>query len=348
MDEERGGLPGPVPRRPMSAPTALLGILIAASMAPSIAAGEASIGLAEAAEQGTFNVGTAHAVVARVSDPAAGGEVLKLTYTIPRGTTAGMYAKGFPAELRADHIDLLRVGVKSTTPEQSRQVTAAIEIKGSAGVQRIALELQPDWHPVEQAIDWPAIGAVKEVVVLVNGINDREPATGTLLIDARFEQLSPLRRLSMSLAARFVGIILAGLALSFLAGLLGSIGLAIAEHRGDGGWRNDASRSPRRRGRPRPAPRGSHPGRRRRADRTPGRRDVPPGRSWTTRGRLDGPGPGHRGGRGGGVVEVRADREASDRPWKCFRTCWRPACSQRPRAPSRSSRRRHPGPTCSC
>ena len=148
MDEERGGLPGPVPRRPMSAPTALLGILIAVSMAPSIAADEASIGLAEAAEQGTFNVGTAHAVVARVSDPAAGGEVLKLTYTIPRGTTAGVYAKGFPAELRADRIDLVRVGVKRATPEQGRQVTAAIEIKGSAGIQRIALELQPDWHPV--------------------------------------------------------------------------------------------------------------------------------------------------------------------------------------------------------
>ena len=157
--------------------------------------------LPEAAEQGTFNVGNAHAAVARVPDPAAGGEVLKLTYTIPRGTTAGIYTKGFPPELRADHIDLLRVGVRSTSPDQGRQITAAIEIKGSAGLQRIPLELQPDWHPVEQAIDWPAIGAVKEVVVLVNGINDREPATGTLLIDARFEQLSPLRRLSMSLAA---------------------------------------------------------------------------------------------------------------------------------------------------
>ena len=43
----------------MSAPTAILGILIAVSMAPSIAADETSIGLAEAAEQGMFNVGTA-------------------------------------------------------------------------------------------------------------------------------------------------------------------------------------------------------------------------------------------------------------------------------------------------
>ena len=224
MDEERGGLPSPVPRRPMSAPTALLGILVAVSMSPSIAADEASIGLAEAAEQGTFNVGTAHAVVARVSDPDAGGEVLKLTYTIPRGTTAGVYAKGFPPSCERIASTSCEWVSRRATPEQGRQVTAAIEIKGSAGLQRIALELQPDWHPSEQTIDWPAIGTVKEVVVLVNGISDREPATGTLLIDARFEQLSPLRRLSMSLAARFGGVILAGLALSFLAGLLGASG----------------------------------------------------------------------------------------------------------------------------
>ena len=186
----------------------------------------------------------AYAVITRMFDPAAGGEVLKLTYTIPAGTTAGMYAKGFPPELRADHIDFLRVSIKSTPPDQRRQITAAIEIKGSAGLQRIPLELQSDWHPVEQTIDWPTIGVVKEVVVLVNGIIDHESATGTLLIDARFAQLSPLRRLSMSLAARFVVIVLAGLALSFLAGLLGASGWrsrSTAETR----LENDASRSPR-------------------------------------------------------------------------------------------------------
>ena len=153
-------------------------------------------------------------------DPAAGGEVLKLTYTIPRGSTAGLYAKAFPPGLRADHIDLVRVGVRSTAPDQRRQITVAIEIKGSAGLQRITLEVQPDWQPIEHHVDWPSIGAMREVVVLVNSINDHEPATGTILIDARFEQLSYLRRLSMSPAARFGSVILIGLALSFLVGLL--------------------------------------------------------------------------------------------------------------------------------
>ena len=38
MDEERRGLSSPVPRRPMSALTALLGILVAVSMSPGVAA----------------------------------------------------------------------------------------------------------------------------------------------------------------------------------------------------------------------------------------------------------------------------------------------------------------------
>ena len=281
MDEERGVLSSPVPRRLRLALTALLDILVIVSMSPSVAAEEGAIGLPDAADQGTFNVGTAHVVITRMFDPAAGGEVLKLTYTIPAGTTAGMYAKGFPPELRADHIDFLRVSIKSTSPDQRRQITAAIEIKGSAGLQRIPLELQSDWHPVEQTIDWPTIGVVREVVVLVNGIIDQESATGTLLIDAEFAQLSPLRRLSMSLAARFVVIVLAGLGLSFLAGLLGASGWRSRSMAEKAGERREPFPAPYSVDFV-PAPRGSHPGRRRRADRTPGRRDLPHGRSWTT------------------------------------------------------------------
>ena len=97
----------------------------------------------------------------------------------------------FPPTCARISIDLVRAGRQGrTSPDQARQITAAIEIKGTAGLQRIPLEIRSDWIPVEQTIDWPAIGTVKEVVVLVNSISDREPATGTILIDARFERLS--------------------------------------------------------------------------------------------------------------------------------------------------------------
>ena len=78
--------------------------------------------------------------------------------------------RAFPADLRADQIDVARLAVKAEKPDQARQMTAAIEIKGTAGVQRIPLEIHSDWVPVEQTIDWPVIGTVKEVVLLVNSI----------------------------------------------------------------------------------------------------------------------------------------------------------------------------------
>ena len=190
---------------------------------------------------------------------------------------------------------------------------------------------------------------MKEVVVLVNGINDREPATGTLLIDARFEQLSPLRRLSMSLAARFGGIILAGLALSFLVGLLRATS-------GRRSWRVAETGAEERR-EPFPAPPRSAV-RLLLADLVQGvgvvliallvvETYVLGGRGrletgWTALGLAIA---------GAAVAEwwkFGLTGKHLDRPWKCFRMCWRPACSPLPRAPSRSSRLRHPGPTSSC
>ena len=92
----------------------------------------------------------------------------------------------------------MRLAVKAEEPGQARQITAAIEIKGTSGLQRIPLEIRSDWIPVEQTIDWPVIGTVKEVVLLVNSISDRSAASGTILIDARFDRLPVLRKLSLS------------------------------------------------------------------------------------------------------------------------------------------------------
>ena len=224
MDEQRRGHSRPVPRRPVHALAAFLGILVVVNASLPAAAQDGSIPLAAGAEQGTFNVGAARAVATRVTDPQAGGDILKLDYMIPPGTTAGIYAKAFPANLRADQIDVARLAVKAEEPDQARQITAAIEIKGTAGLQRIPLEIQSDWIPVEQTIDWQVVGTVKEVVLLVNGVGNREPAKGTILIDARFERLSVLRRLSLSNGIRFGAVLLASLLVAMLTALLRSVG----------------------------------------------------------------------------------------------------------------------------
>src|SRR5262245_48647729 len=99
MVEERRQLPRPLPHRAASTMGTWLAAWIAiVGIAPARAADEV-IRLCEAGEQGTFNVGPASAVVRRVADPSAGGDVLKLDYTIPPGSAAGIYAKSFPGGL---------------------------------------------------------------------------------------------------------------------------------------------------------------------------------------------------------------------------------------------------------
>src|SRR5262249_24983765 len=110
--------------------------LLAGLTAAGAQAAEPPFRFTEAAQQGTFNVGAARASAGRASDATAGGEVLKLDYTLPPGTAAGAWAKAFPEALNADTIDVVRLGVKAPGPGQPHQVAAAVEIKGTAGVQR--------------------------------------------------------------------------------------------------------------------------------------------------------------------------------------------------------------------
>ena len=155
-----------------------------------------------------------------MSDEVAGVEVLKLDYTIPQGAAAGLYAKAFPGGLDANRAELVRLAVKADDSDQARQVTVAVEIKGAAGVQRIPLQIYPDWTPIEVLVDWPAVGALKEVVVSVNSAADSAPATSSIEIDGRFEKLSVIRKLSMSPLARLGGVLLASLVVSVLVAIL--------------------------------------------------------------------------------------------------------------------------------
>jgi cyclic beta-1,2-glucan synthetase len=210
----------------------LLAVLVAAAGGVSAGAERPSFRLTDAAEQGTFNVGPAHAVVGRVPDPIGGGDVLTLEYAIPQGTAAGVWSKAFPAGLSAETVDVVRLGVKADDTVGARPIAVALEIKGATGVQRIPLTIHPGWARIEEAVDWPAIGALTEVVVLVSRVGDGEPAVGTVSLDSRFERLPPLRKLSTSPAARFGGVLLASLLVASLTALLRAL---------SGGWRGRAA-----------------------------------------------------------------------------------------------------------
>ncbi|QEH39254.1 N,N'-diacetylchitobiose phosphorylase (plasmid) [Aquisphaera giovannonii] len=244
MDDARRGPTRLAPRARRCLAAALLGLAMAAPGGSARAAEGGAVRVVDAPERGAFNVGAARASVNRARDDEAGGEVLELDYEIPAGAAAGLYAKGFGAGVGSDEVDLIHLGVKAGDADQARRVTVAVEMKGTAGVQRIPLTLGDRWTSVEPLIDWPAIGSLNEMVLLVNPAGDGPPAKGTLRLDARFEPLPTLRKLSLSAPARLGGVLAASLVLATLAGLVRSMTVRrgddpgeITGHRDEPSWR---------------------------------------------------------------------------------------------------------------
>src|SRR5262249_28748994 len=147
-------------------------------------------------------------------------EVWKLDYTLPPGTAAGVWAKGFPERLNADNIQLVSLGVKTVDPRQLRQIAVKVEIKGTAGVQSIPVPLHLGWARLEQSVDWQKIGTLTEVVAVIDHSGAGEPAGGTLYLDVRFDRLTLLRKLSLFPAARVAGVLLLSVLGAFLVALL--------------------------------------------------------------------------------------------------------------------------------
>lgn len=188
----------------------LLALGVAAS-ASTAHANDLSIRLPDAAEQGSFNVGTAQATISRMPDAGADGLVWKLDYVVPQATTAGVWAKGFSTGVDASTADLLRLGVKATDPAQLRQIAVAVELKGTAGTQHIPLKVLAGWSFTEQPVDWSTIGTLTEVVILVNPTGNDGPSAGMLWIDGGFARLPILEKLSALVSIRVSGVLLISL-----------------------------------------------------------------------------------------------------------------------------------------
>jgi hypothetical protein len=146
--------------------------------------------------------------------------VAKLDFTLPPGTAAGTWAKAFPDGLNAGTIDGVRLGAKAPGPGQPHQVTAAVEIKGTKGIQRFPLPLEADWTTREETVAWPEIGTLTEVVFIVKRTGEGEPVEGALYLDLRFERLPLLRKLSTFPATRIGGVLLVSLLLALLTALV--------------------------------------------------------------------------------------------------------------------------------
>ncbi len=156
--------------------------------ADDIAVEGTGIGILSAAERGTFNIGPAEGKAAAVFEPAAKKEVVKFDYAAPRGTVAGVWTKGYPSALNAAAANAVNVAVKALDEAQARSVTVALELKGTADVQRIPLDLRAGWTTSEKPINWALLGELKEAVFTVSPAGE-ERAAGTLFFDLTFTQV---------------------------------------------------------------------------------------------------------------------------------------------------------------
>ncbi len=202
-------------RRPGRLATAL-GALAATLLLgpPALGFDAPSIRLVDAAQSGVFNVGQGQASVNKVEGVGEPDGAIKLDYTLPKGTAAGFWTKAFPAGLDAEHLDQIEIAAKHAGPAQPGRVDASIEIKGTAGTQRIPLELGDDWARSARPIDWRAIGTVNEIVVAIGQVGD-EPASGSITLDARFVRQSWASRFGDSPFSKFALVLMIAVALAF-------------------------------------------------------------------------------------------------------------------------------------
>jgi cyclic beta-1,2-glucan synthetase len=173
------------------------------------ARGELPIQLTQAAEQGTFNVGAGTANLSR--NP--GGQSLRLAYRLPKGTAAGVWSKAFPDPVGPASVDVVRLDLHLDPSSDPRQVEGSLELKGSTGVQRIPLRLDPAGTLDQQPVNWPAIGALSEVVVALSRVGEAEVASGSIDFAIALDRTPLLDRLATSPPAR--------VAASWLLALLG-------------------------------------------------------------------------------------------------------------------------------
>jgi len=197
-------------------------ILLTASLvlAPSDASASEGFDLLASSEQGALNIGESQAGMSRVSDSDLDKEIIRLDYTVPKGSAAGIWTKGYPAELARDAVDIVNVGVKVADAQQVSQILVKVEIKGTAGVQVIPLELEPGWSSVRQPVEWDRIGELAEVVFVVDSTGSVDPAVGHILLDCRFDRLLAMERMGSSIYGRWSAVLAISLLAAFVAWLV--------------------------------------------------------------------------------------------------------------------------------
>ncbi|MBL7157689.1 MAG: hypothetical protein ISS92_05995, partial [Candidatus Omnitrophica bacterium] len=168
----------------------------------------------DAGDMGVFNIGLALGGLLRSFDETLKRDVLEFDYSLPKGSIIGIWTKNYPPDLEAATVDAIRVGVRVPHPDQLREVSVRLEIKGTSAMQKIPLQLEAGWNYFREAIDWNTIGRLKEIVFVINpmtfgpqgsnpmwfdptgagSLDGEKPAEGILYFDFDFYKLTFLQK----------------------------------------------------------------------------------------------------------------------------------------------------------
>ena len=168
-------------------PMVMLAALLVGLTAVTGAFAASTFNLLDARERGTTPMGTAKGMMTATFDETAKKDVLELDYLIPQGATVSAWVRNFPAELASASVNTVKIGVKTLTAVQASEVSVAMEVRGSQGVQSIPVALKTGWSSIQEKLDWTKIGTLSEVIFKVSSKNTAD-AKGTLSFSLEFIQ----------------------------------------------------------------------------------------------------------------------------------------------------------------
>lgn len=193
--------------------------------------------LFDAGEKGVFNIGPSKGVIRNVFDEALGREIWAFDYSVPVGSIVGVWTKSYSSDLAKKSVDAVKIGVGVPSVDELNQAAVKVEIKGSAGVQTIPLNLKAGRNSFGEPLHWNTIGELREAVFVVmpmtEGFTGGSPVetartseaswlSGTLYFDLEFGRLNFFEKNLTFLKAGLV--VSASLLLALLTALLGKRG----------------------------------------------------------------------------------------------------------------------------
>jgi len=171
------------------------------------AAPMASFYFIDAGEQGTFNVGEAHATVERTFEESVQRDVLSIAYSVSGNAAAGVWSKQYPADLVNGSADQVNVSIGVPEAKQLADIAAKIEIKGTAGIQTLDIPLTAGWSTVSEPIDWSMVGKLNEAVLLIQRVGGEDPAVGTLQLDLAFSSMPAFEKFNNTFIGKLAGVL---------------------------------------------------------------------------------------------------------------------------------------------